>query len=201
MPEFMKVLQTRRSIRRYKSQAIPLDVTLSLLDLCRYAANAHNSQPFRYIVISNRVVREALIQEMANIYACDLRADGASDSTIKTLTKLSTDRFLNAPVLILACLTMADMDSYSDPKRQEAEYTMAIQSVANSLQNLLLLAHAKGLGANWYCAPLFCPEIVKSILKLPNTFEPQAFITIGVPDETPPPPKRKPLEELIQVID
>jgi coenzyme F420-0:L-glutamate ligase / coenzyme F420-1:gamma-L-glutamate ligase len=34
------------------------------------------------------------------------------------------------------------------------------------------------------CAPLFCPDVVKSSLPLPNDWEPQALITIGYPAET-----------------
>ena len=89
------------------------------------------------------------------------------------------------------------MDNYVDIERRDAEFIMGVQSVANSLQNLLLLAHSKGLAGCWYCAPLFCPDLVKSILKLPESFMPQAFITLGVPNETPPPINRKPIGELV----
>jgi len=39
----------------------------------------------------------------------------------------------------------------------QAERIMATQSVALAVQNLLLAAHDRGLGACWMCAPLFCP--------------------------------------------
>ena len=60
---------------------------------------------------------------------------------------------------------------------------MAVQSVALACQNLLLAAHAHGLGGCWMCAPLFAPDIVRSALALPESWQPQALITLGYPAE------------------
>jgi nitroreductase len=74
---------------------------------------------------------------------------------------------------------------------------MAVQSVAVAIQNILLAAHIEGLGACWFCAPLFCPETVKKVLKIPSDLEPQALITMGYPVNRPSPPPRKPLDEIM----
>jgi len=63
---------------------------------------------------------------------------------------------------------------------------------------MLLAAHALGLGACWFCAPLFCPDVVKKVLRLPSDLEPQALITLGFPAEEPKPPPRKPLSEVVR---
>ena len=201
MPEFLEVLKNRRSIRRYKPQAISKDTILELLDLCRCTPNAHNAQPFRFVVIHNKNIRKKLITAMGSIFEADLKQDGVAESQIKKAIETSYNRFLNAPVLILVCLTMDDMQHYSDPERQQHEFIMGVQSVANAVQNLLLLAQSEGLGACWYCAPLFCPDTIKTILHLPPSYIPQAFITLGIPDETPPPIKHKPLAELIHFLE
>ena len=60
---------------------------------------------------------------------------------------------------------------------------MAAQSVAMAGQNVLLAAHALGLGACWLCAPLFCPEVVRETLALPLDWQPQGLITAGYPAE------------------
>ena len=90
------------------------------------------------------------------------------------------------------------MDRYPDEKRSQAEHIMAVQSVAAAIQNILLAVHAEGLGACWCCAPLFCQEAVRRVLKLPPTLEPQALITIGPPAESPPPPSRHPLKRIMR---
>jgi nitroreductase len=69
-----------------------------------------------------------------------------------------------------------------------------VQSFGAALQNLLLAAHAKGLGACWFCAPAFCKETVRTILKIPDAVEPQAFVAIGYPAEKPQVPIKKLLE-------
>ncbi len=95
----------------------------------------------------------------------------------------SYQRITGAPALVLVCLTMVDMDSYPDAKRQRNEWVMAAQSTAMAGQNLLLAAHALGLAACWMCAPLFCPETVKATLGLPEEWQPQGLITLGYPAE------------------
>jgi len=74
---------------------------------------------------------------------------------------------------------------------------MATQSLAAAIQNILLAAHAKGLGACWFCAPLFCQETVRRVLGMPDEVEPQALIVIGYPAEQPEPPPRKSLKEIV----
>jgi coenzyme F420-0:L-glutamate ligase / coenzyme F420-1:gamma-L-glutamate ligase len=80
-------------------------------------------------------------------------------------------------------LSMADMDRYPDRARQHNEWTMAVQSTAMAGQNLLLAAHAAGLGACWMCAPLFCPDAVREVLELPESWQPQGLVTLGYPAE------------------
>ena len=63
-------------------------------------------------------------------------------------------------------------------------------------QNLLLLAHAEGLGACWLCAPLFVPQLVVQTLGLPADWEPLGLITLGWPAETKA-KTRQPLESKV----
>ena len=108
----------------------------------------------------------------------------------------SLERLTQAPLLILACLSMEKMDIYPDEKRRRAEMDMAVQAIGAAIQNLLLTAHYRGLGACWMCAPLFCPDVVCETLGLPREFLPQAIITIGYPDSISPPPPRESVEQI-----
>lgn len=78
---------------------------------------------------------------------------------------------------------MVDMDHYPDERRQQAERIMAVQSAALAAQNILLAAHTEGLGACWVCAPLFCPEVVRTALALPADWDALGLITLGYPAE------------------
>jgi F420 biosynthesis protein FbiB-like protein len=128
--------------------------------------------------------KERLATAMGDKLRADLTADGAPPAVIEKDVRRSYQRITGAPLLILLCMTMADMDHYPDAARQRNEWIMATQSTAMAGQNLLLAAHALGLGACWMCAPLFVPQIARRALDLPAEWEPQALITVGYPAET-----------------
>jgi F420 biosynthesis protein FbiB-like protein len=113
----------------------------------------------------------------------DLVADGLPAAEVERQVSRSVARIAEAPVAIVVFLSMADMDRYADAPRQALERTMAVQSVALAVQNMLLLAHAHGLGACWMCAPLFCPDVVREVLGVPADWEAQALVTLGYPAE------------------
>jgi F420 biosynthesis protein FbiB-like protein len=125
----------------------------------------------------------------------DRLADGDPVDAIEQDVARSYARITGAPVAIVVALDMSDMDHYPDD-RQRAERTMAVQSTAMATQNLLLAAHAEGLGACWMCAPLFCPDVVIEALSLPKGWEPQAIVTLGEPAAPGKPATRRPLSEI-----
>lgn len=194
---FAQLVKSRRSIRRFKSAKIPRHVIRSILDLARWAPSAHNAQPWRLIVIDDEHVKKKLAEEMSEAWLSDMQKDEVpKDEAEKTVKIESWDRITKSPVVIIVCLTMEEMHKYPDPKRRKAEYTMAVQSTAAYIQNLLLIAHLYRLGACWICAPLFCQKTVRKILGLPKNFEPQAMIIMGYADEQPQPPPRKSLDQI-----
>lgn len=160
---------------------MPPDLVNRLLEAATWAPSAHNRQPWRFAVLSTIEVRKQLAAAMGERLRADLTADGAAPELIERDVSRSYSRISGAPLAIVVCLSMADMDRYPDARRNDAEYLMAVQSVAMAAQNLLLAAHAEGLGACWMCAPLFCPEVVRQTLNLPADWQPQALITLGYP--------------------
>jgi coenzyme F420-0:L-glutamate ligase/coenzyme F420-1:gamma-L-glutamate ligase len=176
-------IYTRRSIRRFEPRPVPREVLLRLLDAATWAPSAHNRQPWRFVVLESEASKRLLADTMAAQLAADLRADGVSEEAIAKDTGRSRQRLTGAGALVVVCLTMADMDTYPDERRQSFEHQMAVQGVAMAAQNLLLAAHAEGLGAVWMCAPLFCQAAVREALDLPPDYEPQGVIALGYPAE------------------
>jgi nitroreductase len=103
---------------------------------------------------------------------------------------------ITAPALIILCLDMTDMDVYPDKKRKQAEFRMGMQSVANAGMQLMLAAHAEGLGSVWVCSPLFVQETIRNILELKKAWEPQAMFFIGYPQDIPEVRERKSIQEI-----
>jgi F420 biosynthesis protein FbiB-like protein len=184
MNEKINWLIGRRSIRRYAPDPIPEEFVEQLTTAAIWAPSPHNRQPWRFAVITKADTKHQLASAMGEKLRSDLTTDGLPRRVIEKDVSRSYQRITNAPLLILLCLTMVDMDSYPDDIRRRNEWVMAVQGTAMAGQNLLLAAYALGLGACWMCAPLFCPDIVRGALSLPEDWQPQGLITIGYPAET-----------------
>ncbi len=182
-PALAQVIFGRRSIRRYTDRPISEEILTQLLEAASWAPSAHNRQPWRFCVVTSAPTKLRLSNALGEQWQADLRADGADPEFIARRVAVSHARMTGAAALVVANLTMIDMDRYPDPTRAHAEWTMAAQSVALACQNLLLAAEAHGLGACWMCAPLFVPDLVRTVLDLPTDWEPQALITLGYPAE------------------
>jgi len=188
------VIRERRSIRKYAPRPVPTETLREVLEAAQWAPSAHNAQPWRFIVLIDEPSKKELANAMANAWITDMIKEGILPEAREEVTKTSIERFTRAPVLIAACLTMKDMINYEEKSRQNSERDLAVQSLGAAVQNMLLAAHSKKLGACWFCAPVFCKEAVRTILKIPKDVEPQALIAMGYPAEMPPAPHRKTLE-------
>ncbi len=196
----LDLLKSRRTIRVFEEREVPLDLVMKALEAATWAPSAHNSQPWRFIVIGKGEVRRKLIEAMSRRFMEDLLKDGVPRSEAEVMVSSSAERFMKAPLLVLFCLVKSDLERYPD-ERMKAEWIMGIQSVASAIENFLLALHALGLAGCWRCAPLFCQDVVKEILGLPEDHEPQAIIEVGYPAEKPEMPSRKPLSEVVKLID
>ena len=169
----------------------------NILATATFAPSAHNRQPWRFVVVTNLSVKEDLANAMAQDFERDLKHDGLSSEKIQAQIKRSRERITSAPVAILLCLDMREMDTYPDSKRQQAEHTMAVQSVAAAGLQLLLAAHAEGLGGVWACWPLFAQETICRTLSLPEAWEPQGMFFMGYPESIPEGREKRPIEEIV----
>lgn len=194
-------LLTRRSIRRFKPDPIPDSVLRDILHTATFAPSAHNRQPWRFVVLTEPAVKKHLSDSMAAEFERDLEKDQLSPEEITKRVNRSRERITGAPVVILLCLDMTEMDEYPDPRRRKAEYLIATQSAANAGMQLLLAAHAEGLGGVWVCSPMFAQELVQKTLNISEAWEPQAMFLLGYPVEIPAVRERKLLDEISIFID
>ncbi len=194
MPDLFDAIRQRRSIRRYQQKPIPKALILKVLEAAGWAPSAHNAQPYRFIILEDAKVKQELAKAMAQAWAADMEKDGETINANRRRER--TERFANAPCLILACTTPVEgLPNYPDERRRSCVHDLAVQSLGAAIENLLLAAHALGLGGCWYAAPGFCKETVRQQLKIPSEVEPQAFIVLGYPAEHPSAPTRKKLAE------
>jgi len=120
---------------------------------------------------------------------------GAPTANIEKRVNLSIRRIHEAPVIIVLCRDASAVNA-DTPE----ETIMGIQSVAAAGLQLLLAAHAEGLGGNWICWPLYAQAETRSALELPGTWEPEAMFFLGWPDETPREKLLRPMSDLVRYI-
>ena len=101
---------------------------------------------------------------------------------IDELVSRSHEKIVEAPALVLGCLTWDGLDRYPDAERQRAEWGMALLSLGAAVENLMLAAAASDLASCWVAAPIFCPEAARDALGLAELWLPHALIMVGHPD-------------------
>lgn len=104
---------------------------------------------------------------------------------------LDQEFLAQAPAVLVVCLNYSRITKYGRRGRD----LYAIQDAAAATQNLLLAAHEAGFGATWVGA--FDEGAVSRLLGLPNHVRPVALVPIGRPAESPAPPERLPLAEIL----
>ena len=176
---FWELIRGRRSVRRYRPDPIARPLLEKLLTAAIWAPSAHNRQPWRFCVVTTQAAKDNLSDRMGARWRADLSTDGVDAALIERRVRISHARITGAPALVAASVSLEEMDDYPDECRQEAEWLMAVQSTALACQNLLLAAHQYGLAACWMCAPLFVSDLVRDALALPDSWHPQALITLG----------------------
>ena len=193
---FQELIRGRRSVRRYQPEPVPDEVLRRVLEAATWAPSAHNRQPWRFVVLTGATEREALARRMGELLRAARTGDGDDPEDIEADVGRSYNRISGAAAAVVVFMTLEDMDAYGDAERSRAEELMAVQGAAMATQNLLLAAHAEGLGACWMCAPLFCQAEVGAALGVPSHWQAQALVTLGYPASTGKPASRKPLAEV-----
>lgn len=182
----------RRSVRHFTNRTVEPEAIDAVIAAACLAPAPHHTRPWRFVVLSPDA-RAVLAQAMGRAWRRDLRRHGAEQKRIEALLKRSRDQIVAAPALILVGFLADAQRAWPDRRRRHSEAMMYAQSTGAALQNLMLAAHARGLGSYWISAPLFCPGAVRRALSLSPEFEAQALVAMGYPRPGAQPPPRPPV--------
>lgn len=169
----------RRSIRHFLPEQLPEAVLLDLLRDTVWAPSPHNSQPWRFTVLISAAARSSLADAMARRLVEELRLGGTPDEEAIRQAARSRSRIAGAPAAILCSLHRDGLVWYPDERMNALEWEMAVQSVGAALQTLFLLAWEREIGTCWMAAPMYCPDVVRDVLDLPEDVFPQALVLLG----------------------
>jgi F420 biosynthesis protein FbiB-like protein len=196
----LEAMRTRRSLRQLDPRPVPGALLDEALALACLAPAPHHTRPWRYVIIGEER-RGELAERMGEAWRRDLERDGHPADLIEKLLAKSRRQVVEAPALVLACLTHEGLRDWPDDRRARNEWAMAQQSVGAGMQNLMLAAHALGLASYWISAPLFAPEAVRDALALPEQFVAQAFVVLGYPRPGAEPRPRPPADGSALIIE
>jgi nitroreductase len=161
------LIHTRHSVPKVKPDPIPRQVIEQLLSAAVQAPNHHRVRPWRFVVLQGDA-RLRLGETMAQ--ALLQRQPEARDEALA----VERSKPLRAPLLIAV-----GVDKPAEPKVLEIENVCA---VAAAVQNLLLAAHALGLGAMWRTGPAALDPQIKTFLGFAPDQHLIGFIYIGYPE-------------------
>ena len=193
-------LRSRRSIRHFKQVSVSNDIIQRILETATWAPSAHNQQPWRFIIVTTDEAKMHLAESIAAKFQKDMTKDRLSAAIIQARVQKTICRATQAPVIIVLCLNRKKVKSQPDRVRRQAELLMSVQSVAMTGLQILLAAHAEGLGGNWICWPLFATKETRGALGLASELDPQAMIFLGYPAETPEIPARISVQDVTRYL-
>ncbi|MCX5395919.1 nicotinate-nucleotide--dimethylbenzimidazole phosphoribosyltransferase [Streptomyces sp. NBC_00102] len=196
----MRVMRERRDIRNgFRSDPIPHEVLLRVLEAAHTAPSVGHSQPWDFVVIRSAETRRSmheLAQRQRDAYAKSLPKGRA-----KQFREMKIEAILDTPVNIVVT---------ADPTRggrhtlgRHTQPQMAPYSSALAVENLWLAARAEGLGVGW--VSFFDEREMVRALGLPEHLEIVAYLCVGYVDEFPEEPelmqagwsKRRPLSWVV----
>ncbi len=175
-------LDARRSIRAFRPEPVARDALDALISAACIAPAPHHSRPWRFVAVDGDDAKDTLAAGMGARWRVDLAGDGVAPNRVDELVAASHAKLVQAPALVLGCLTWDGLDRYPDERRRRAEWGMALLSLGAAVENLMLAAADRGLASCWVAAPIFCPEAARDALALPAEWLPHALVMVGHPD-------------------
>jgi len=166
-----EAIKNRRSIRKYQKKDVSDEILQKILDAGNWAPSAANRQPWEFVIVRNVKTKNRL-QEIVD--------ENAAISAIwepRFATYLDRyGRFVKtAPVVVIV---LADPLKTGPHVFGEETYML---SVGAAIQNILLAAHAMGLGTAWIS--MYDEFKVKELIKAPKGYKVVGVIPIGYPAE------------------
>lgn len=165
--DVLELIKARRSVRSFTDEAVSDDVLSQLVEAGCWAPSGSNAQAWQFVVLRDR-------------------------DQMKKVLRFSPGLFQVPPAMIFVCV---DRDRALAKGGEMGRDVMSLFDVAMAAQNMMLLAHAMGLGS---CVLRgFDQKAVQVLLELPDQITPELLIIVGYPKVVPKAPRRRPLKEVM----
>jgi len=185
-PTILTAIQSRRTIKEFRSDPIPEETLRRILDAARWAPNHRLTEPWRIAIIGTQG-REALADALANLTA------SSQDPSVMAKAKDEARRkVMSSPVLLAITCRLA-----GNPAQQEED----LAAVCAAVQNLQLASWGEGIGTHWNTGKVTRLPETRALLELSERREQLVgFLYLGYPAQVPEPPKRRPIQDFVRSL-
>ena len=194
--ELHQLVQQRRSIRGYDASREVSDETIrTILDCARWAPSGGNAQPWEFIVVRDRAVR----QKIGDYYLKQMEQKREMDLAVRGTAKMTGDGFRHAPVHIIILGDPRVKEAYPIRTKLEKAESHFITGLANATLLIHLAVTAMGL-ASQYVSDANSPYLetmLKALLGIPEPLRIYHLVPIGYARSAVAAPPRRGLDELI----
>ncbi|RKX20473.1 MAG: hypothetical protein DRP26_01605 [Candidatus Zixiibacteriota bacterium] len=183
------MIKKRRTVRKFKSNPVPREHILKILDAARYAPTAGNQQPWKFLVIQDKrklsKLKDEAVQWYIESYKNEKQPNRKELENTGKAIKNKLNDILSAPVYIAVLV---------DSKAEYPEYVMYDGTLAAGY--LMIEARSLGYGTGFFTT--FFPEKnMKLFFGIPDRYKLICFTPIGIPEHWPDTPHKKSLEEIV----
>jgi len=201
-----EAIERRRSVRRYRPDPVPEEFVRQILEAARLAPSGSNSQPWRFIAVTDAEERQRLrmaangqkfIEEAPVVFICCADLDAYSQQSRQQRRQEFIDYGVFAEFGIAQGMTE---EQYRTLRSQvinlplDVAYQSGRFNVAIAVQNMVLMATALGLGSCWIGA--MDGLAIHEMYQLPDNIRVVVLLTVGYPAHEPPPRPRLPLDKI-----
>src|ERR1700749_3310387 len=182
----MTIIQSRRTIKQFRSDPIPEETLWQILDAARWAPNHRLTEPWRIAIIGTQS-REALADALAS-----LTASSQDPSVVAKAKEDARQKVLSSPVLLAIPCRLTE-----NPGQQVED----LAAVCAAVQNLQLAAWGEGIGTHWNTGKVTRLPETSALLELSERDEQLVgFLYLGYPAQIPEPPKRRPIQDFVRTL-
>jgi nitroreductase len=186
-PDFFTVVRTQRAHRAFSDDPVSDEIVEQVLATATYAPSAENTQPWVFVVVRDADARARIGELNRRAWEGGGREYSRPRLSPEMFAKVeagATGGIADAPVLVVVC-----------GDTSHCVETVLESSVWPAVQNLLLGAHALGLGSALTTITTVFGDELRALLALPDHARPLAVVPLGWPAKRLGPPRRAPVAE------
>ena len=195
-----EAIEKRRSIRKYKPDAIPSEYIEEILDSARLSPSGCNAQPWRFKIVTEPDIkiqlaeaahRQSFIASAPVVIVCCADIKGYLDGTVSGIQDLGKIGAIEDRIVSI----LKDKAKVLETVRIDELGPRIAANVAIAIEHMILRAMDFGLGSCWI--RLIDEQKIKNLFGWEDNIYVVALLPIGYPDESPGPRKRLALEDIL----